>query len=59
MCLSCKHLDRDNDEAFTCRAFPAGIPTPIVEGYDHRKPFPGDGGIRFERATVDAAPETT
>lgn len=35
-----------------CAAFPAGIPAPIAEGgFDHRKAYPGDGGIRFELAT--------
>jgi hypothetical protein len=30
-------------------AFPAGIPEKILfYEHDHRKPFPGDHGIRFE-----------
>jgi hypothetical protein len=33
----------------TCEAFPNGIPAKIREdGFDHRKPFKGDGGVRFE-----------
>jgi hypothetical protein len=33
----------------TCTAFPDGIPAEVYEGNaDHRKPFPGDHGIRFE-----------
>ncbi|MGB9866725.1 MAG: hypothetical protein ACPLPR_02300 [Bacillota bacterium] len=32
-----------------CDAFPQGIPDDIFfEYFDHRKPYPGDGGIRFE-----------
>lgn len=33
----------------TCDAFPDGIPRKIyIDGADHRKPFKGDGGVRFE-----------
>lgn len=31
-----------------CSAFPAGIPVEIMTGeFDHTKPYPGDGGIRY------------
>lgn len=41
-----------DDSRATCAAFPGGIPDEILfEGFDHRKPFPGDGGIRFTPAT--------
>ena len=44
-CDSCRHL-LDNDK---CDAFPDGIPEPILTGeHDHTKPYPGDGGIRYE-----------
>jgi hypothetical protein len=34
-----------------CRAFQRGIPWEIRTGnFDHRKPYPGDGGIRWTPA---------
>lgn len=48
MCYGCRHLDQDSVR-HTCSAFPGGIPAPIwFSQYDHREPFPGDHGIRFE-----------
>jgi hypothetical protein len=44
-CLECKHYAG----ALTCTAFPGGIPEDIVTGrFDHREPYAGDNGIRFE-----------
>lgn len=35
-----------------CEAFPEKIPADIYwGGFDHRKPYPGDGGIRFALRT--------
>ena len=52
-CLMCRHLAAD----WTCSAFPDGIPGPILSGEnDHREPFPGDNGIRFE-PLEDAQPD--
>jgi hypothetical protein len=35
--------------AWTCRAFPKGIPKAIAEGrHDHTKAYKGDHGTRFE-----------
>ena len=47
LCLRCKHLKKGFP--YKCNAFPAEIPHEITfEDFDHRKPFKGDQGIRFE-----------
>ena len=44
-CLDCKHYTYFGN----CSTFPNGIPEDIYYGdHDHRKPYPGDNGIRFE-----------
>jgi len=44
-CRYCVHQRRGRG----CHAFPNGIPDEILGGdYDHRRPYPGDGGIQFE-----------
>lgn len=52
LCVACKHrrsIDTTGPNLEgTCAAFPDGIPAAILEGDDHRKPWPGDNGIRFE-----------
>ena len=45
ICRACLRL-RGED---TCEAFPDGIPGRILyQHFDHRLPFPGDRGMRFE-----------
>lgn len=51
LCMNCVHyrgLARTRPRQ--CTAFGDGdIPLAIwLEGFDHRHPYPGDGGIRFE-----------
>lgn len=51
-CDYCRHFHHDG----TCDAFPKGIPSEILGGqHNHRQPFTGDNGIRFEEA--DELPE--
>lgn len=53
-CASCKHYRGlkpvgEWDTQQVCDAFPDGIPEELLVGdVDHRKPYPGDNGIRFE-----------
>lgn len=52
-CLSCRHYRVFGE----CDAYPNGIPEAIVTGeHDHRKPYPGDNGIRFEPIETPATP---
>lgn len=55
-CLQCITLCKHNEAAGTCAAFPDGIPDAIFFGeHDHRLPYPGDRGIRWEPADEQAA----
>lgn len=46
-CETCAHYEGP----FTCAAFPVEIPDDIFEGFfDHRQPYPGDNGVRWEPA---------
>jgi hypothetical protein len=45
ICYDCKHKGK----GLMCKAYPERIPDAILEGrHDHRKPYKGDQGIRFE-----------
>src|SRR3954469_10774099 len=58
LCTACKHWERTSSSCSSCLAFPAGIPSWLLEGRaNHRYPYPGDGGFRFEPA--DDAPNST
>jgi hypothetical protein len=56
-CFRCRHFHKGR--SYTCDAYPAGngIPESILTNeHDHREPFAGDGGIRFEPKN-DEAPQ--
>lgn len=50
-CVWCRHRSAGGQR---CRAFPAGIPVEILRNrHDHRHPFGGDHGVRFEPEVMD------
>lgn len=54
-CVTCKW----NLGGLQCEAYPKGIPVRIVTGeHDHREPYPGDNGIRYEplKGTEEGGP---
>lgn len=56
-CASCAHKDIDT---LSCQAFPSGIPVQVFANLtDHRLPFPGDHGTRYQPLAASApAPAT-
>jgi len=57
VCTYCRHWDRSQAPEHVCAAFPEGIPLEIWVGRNwHEDPFPGDHGIRFEKATPKPRP---
>jgi hypothetical protein len=54
-CGNCKHWQG----GFHCRAYPNGIPWPIMSGeVSHMTPLPGDGGVQYERVDFRVRPVT-
>ena len=56
ICTGCAHYRRatGEQEGWRCDAFPDGIPVQIIlNEADHREPFPGDHGLRFEATTPE------
>jgi len=42
-------VNKSDSDVLCCKAFPSGIPDEVLQGEnDHREPYPGDNGIRFE-----------
>lgn len=49
ICTACVRFDPTGPNGWVCEAFPDGIPDAITEeGFDHRNPFDGDRGVRFQ-----------
>ena len=57
MCYFCAHFrGLEPWNRWSCDAYPEQVPAEITDEYaDHRLPFLGDNGIRFEAASADGA----
>jgi hypothetical protein len=45
----CKSCSNHYGGTIACAAYPDGIPRAILSNqHDHREPYPGDGGVRYE-----------
>ena len=50
-CVWCRHRSEGGRQ---CRAYPKGIPEAIATNrHDHRQPFDGDYGVRFEPDVIE------
>ena len=48
-CFACRHLRLSPAGGLACAAFPRAIPADLLEGRaQHRQPYPGDNGVRFQ-----------
>jgi hypothetical protein len=59
-CAWCTRFRPEVSDRTICDAFPEGIPEAIQwMDHEHRRPFPGDHGLRFtaEPGTEDLVPE--
>jgi hypothetical protein len=55
ICVGCAHF-KPAAATLVCVAYPAGIPDAILRNVaDHRRPQPGDQGIRFRPKSADDA----
>lgn len=54
-CMYCVHAADSSNPIYKCKAFPKGVPKPIIEGMTlHTTPYKGDNGIMFKvRNTPD------
>ena len=60
LCARCTRFRPEVRDRTICEAFPEGIPKAILlMAHDHRRPYPGDHGLRFaaEPGTDDLVPE--
>jgi hypothetical protein len=56
ICIHCKHLNLSRKGPMRCAACPREIPTAILlMEHDHRRPYAGDHGIRYEPRDAAAA----